>query len=428
LRIMGKLSTEGVRAVTTKRAIGFIRRQKHNYRVAITRSAASSFLLSLTAQYDSIYTVALGADPVQLGTISGIGSTISALISAPTGWLMDRYGIKRFYLLAIGLVAGGALLYALAPTWQFLIAGIILLSISMRLTGTGCSVICADSVRNQDRATAQNLCVTLASLLSIIAPLVAAHLVTVFGGLSAQGIRPLYYIRFTGYGFIFLFIAAQLREPRLAQATVAGADSSFIDDFRRLFEGGATLRRWVVVVCLTALPTAMTLPFLQLFAHQVKGADQYLLGVMTTAGVLTRLLFGIPLGRLADSIGRKRVIYLLTPMWYASYLLLVFSFSSATLILAGALQTFYLISSGVTSAMTLELVPLERMGKWSGALGLFQGLVTIPAPILGGLIWSGLGPAYVFLIPLGVDLLLRIPLLTRIPETLRTAPHFEAQD
>jgi len=411
-----------VGAVTAQRAIGFVRRQKHNYWVAITRSAGSSFLLSLTAQYDSIYTVVLGANSVQLGTISGIGSAISALVSAPTGWLMDRHGIKRFYLLAIGLVAGGALLYALAPTWQFLIAGIILFSISMRLMGTGCSVICSDSVRNQDRATAQNLCVTLASLLSMLAPVVAAHLVTVFGGLNAQGIRPLYCIRFVGYGFIFLFVAAQLREPRPAQAAVAGAAPGFIGDFKRLFEGGVPLRRWVIIVCLTALPTAMTLPFLQLFAHQVKGADQYLLGGMTMAAVMTQFLFGVPLGRLADKMGRKKTIYILTPLWYASSLLLVLSFNSATLILAGALQTFYLISSGITSAMTLELVSVEWMGKWSGVLGLFQGLVTIPAPILGGFIWRGLGPAYVFLIPLGVDLVFRIPLLSTIPETLRTGP------
>lgn len=82
------------------------------------------------------------------------------------------------------------------------------------------------------------------------------------------------------------------------------------------------------------------------------------------------------------------------------------------------MQTFYAISSGVAGAMTLELVPVEQMGRWSGLLGLFRGLVTIPAPFLGGLIWKGLGPAYVFLIPIAVDLLLKIPLLTTIPETL----------
>jgi len=403
---------------TIGRAKGFIGRQKHNYRVAVVRSATSSFLANLTAQYDSIYAVALGADSVELGTINSIGNGIGALISTPVGWLVDRYGLKRFYLLGVGLLAGGALIYALAPSWQAIIAATILLSISMRLIGMGCSVICADSVRNEDRATAQNLCVTLASLLSMIAPLVAASLVTAFGGMTAEGIRPLYYIRFVGYGLIFLFVAVQLREPRRMRMAEIRADPGFIGDFKQLFEGGSPLGSWIVISSLTLLPMAMTSPFLQLFAHQVKGADQYLLGSMTTAAILTRLLFGIPLGRLADRMGRKKVIYLLTPLWYASNLLLIFSFNSATLILAGAMQTFYAISSGITGAMTLELVPVEQMGRWSGLLGLFRGLVTIPAPILGGLIWEGLGPAYVFIIPVAVDLLLKIPLLTTIPETL----------
>jgi MFS family permease len=399
-------------------AKGFVGRQKPNYRVAITRSAANSFLANLTAQYDSIFAVALGADSVQLGTISSIGSIVSTLVSTPVGWLVDRRGIKTFYVLAVGLLAGAALIYALAPNWQALAVATILLAVSLRLTGTGCSVISADSVGNEDRATAQNLCVSLSSIASLIAPLIAAYLVTSFGGLSSQGIRPLYYVRFLGYGLVLVFVAAQLREPREASARERESHLGFVTGFKHLLEGEGSLRRWIVVSSLTFLPTAMTAPFLQLFAHQVKGADQVLLGAMTTATVLARLLFGLPLGRLADRIGRKRVIYLLTPLWYASSLLLVFSSSPAALIVAGALQTFYLISSGVTSAMTMELVPVERMGRWSGVLGLFRGLVTIPAPVIGGLIWREVGPMYVFLVPLAVDLLLRIPLLTTIPETL----------
>ena len=55
-----------------------------------------------------------------------------------------------------------------------------------------------------------------------------------------------------------------------------------------------------------------------------------------------------------------------------------------------------------------------------GGLGLVRLLVAIPASVIGGLIWRELGPMYVFVIPLAVDLLLRIPLLTTIPETLGT--------
>ena len=141
---------------------------------------------------------------------------------------------------------------------------------------------------------------------------------------------------------------------------------------------------------------------------------------MATATVVAQLVFGIPVGRLADRIGRKRIIYWLTPLWYASNLFLAFSPSPVVLVASAALLAFYTISSGATNAMTLELVPLEQQGRWGGLLGLFTGLVTIPAPIIGGLIWRELGPLYVFVIPIVFDLFFRVPLLTTVPETLGT--------
>jgi len=223
-----------------------------------------------------------------------------------------------------------------------------------------------------------------------------------------------------GYGLIFLFVAAQVREPERMKSAEEAADSNVIHDFRRLFKHRTALRRWIAVASLSRVPMAMISLFLPVFAHEVKGADAYILAGMTMAGTVSYLLFGIPMGRLADRIGRKKVIYLSTPLWYASSLLLVLSPNAATLIVAGAFWSFYSITSIVTSSMTMELVPVGQMGRWSGLLGLFGGLVTVPAPLIGGLIWRGLGPAYVFLIPVALDLLVRIPLLTTIPETLHT--------
>jgi len=397
---------------------GFIKRPKRNYRVAIMRAAASSFLLGLTSQYNSIYTVALGASKIQLGSISSIGNGVSALISAPLGWLVDRYGLKRFYLMGIGLTAGAMLVYATAPDWKAIIVAVFIMSLSMRLIGTGCSVICADSLEKKDRATGQNLCGTLQRLSALLSPMIAAFLVTAFGGISVKGIRPLYHIRFVGYIFILLFVAAKLREPQRMKMSEEEGEKSFTRDFRRIFEHSSDLRRWIAIASLTQFPMALTIPFLPLFAKEVKGADQFVLGGMATASTAIYLLFGIPMGRLADRIGRKRVIYLTTPLWYISNLLLVFSTSSTTLIIAGAFQSFYFISSIVTSSMTLELVPVAQMGRWSGLIGFFRGLVAVPAPSIGGLIWREVGPAYVFLIPIAFDLFLRIPLLITIPETL----------
>jgi MFS family permease len=235
----------------------FLRRQKHNYRVAMGRSAASNLLVSLTSQYNAIYATGLGADAVQLGSLSSIGSALSALISAPVGWLMDRRGIKRFYLLAIALSAGGALLYALSNDWRILVIAAILASISTRLSSTGCSVICADSVQNQERATAQNVCGTLTAIVAATSPLIAAYLVSLFGGITVEGIRPLYYIQFVGYGLIFAFVAAQLREPKQNLTVIGKARFGFLSDFRDLFRERGDLWKWIGLVSLTGLPMAM---------------------------------------------------------------------------------------------------------------------------------------------------------------------------
>lgn len=261
-----------------RHAIGFIGRQKQNYRVAVTRSSANNFLINLTAQYDSIYTVARGADSIALGTISSIGNGIGALISTPIGWRMDRYGLKRLYLLGVLLMAISALVYILAPTWQVIVIAIILIAISMRFSSTGCSMICAASVQNDDRVTAQNICVTFASILSVIAPLIAAQLITVSGGLTSEGIRPLYVIRFVGYLLILLFVAIELREPRQASATEEGVKNSFVDDFKKLFESGGALKRWLIIVPLTWFPMAMTTPWYKGFCSSSQRSGSVFVG------------------------------------------------------------------------------------------------------------------------------------------------------
>ncbi|MEA3408271.1 MAG: MFS transporter [Chloroflexota bacterium] len=237
--------------------LGFVRRQKRNYRVGVARSAANSFLMSLTSQYNGIYATGLGADSVQLGSLSSVGSAISSLIALPVGWLVDRRGVKLFFLLAILLSAGGTLLYGLAYDWHFLIVAAMLTSVSTRLIGTGCSVICADSVNNPDRFTAQNLCGTLSSIASMISPLIAACLITLSGGVNVEGIRPLYFIRFVGYGLIFLLVITQLREPREKELGQTADGLRFVDGFRQLFLKKPTLRRWIAISVLTSMAMPM---------------------------------------------------------------------------------------------------------------------------------------------------------------------------
>jgi len=48
----------------------------------------------------------------------------------------------------------------------------------------------------------------------------------------------------------------------------------------------------------------------------------------------------------------------------------------------------------------------------------FRLLLAAGVAYLAGVIWDHIGPEYVFLIAVGLDILIRIPLLIGMPETL----------
>jgi MFS family permease len=162
----------------------------------------------------------------------------------------------------------------------------------------------------------------------------------------------------------------------------------------------------------------MVIPFTQVFAREVKGADQFILGAMVTGFALTPFLLGIPLGRLADRIGRKKVLYLIAPLFWASNLILISAPSPLFLVVAGVLQGFLNMNLVVTGAMNFELVPPEQMGRWIGVSRCFRMLLAALTAYLAGVIWDNIGPQYLFLIIVGLDIIIRVPLLIGMPETL----------
>jgi MFS family permease len=122
---------------------------------------------------------------------------------------------------------------------------------------------------------------------------------------------------------------------------------------------------------------------------------------------------------LADKVGRKKILYLTIPLFWASILILVWAPSPIFLVVAGILQGFYYIGGPISAAMERELVPPEQMGRWLGIARFFRMLFSAGFTVLAGIIWDKIGPQYVFLAFVGLDLVLRMPLLLSMSETLR---------
>ena len=97
-----------------KSAREFLSRQSHNYRMLLVRASGARFLMNLTNSYQSIYTTALGADPVTLGAMSSVSSIVNMIISLPSGWITDRYDLKKVMGVGMAFQVLMIALYAIA--------------------------------------------------------------------------------------------------------------------------------------------------------------------------------------------------------------------------------------------------------------------------------------------------------------------------
>ncbi len=394
----------------------FLRRQKHDWKVTVARSSLSKFFYQMVFPYQSVYTVALGASGTQLGIVNSVGMGIAGPLSLLSGWLIDRIGAKTIYLIGISLLVISYLTYGIAQNWVIIIIAMIAYQVGDATSIHSCSTICGNSLANEDRATGMAFCETLAAgLLGMAGPMLGAVLVTSFGGVSVSGIRPLFFISLAGTIVTFLLVLTQLSNHRWGE--LHKSKPRFIDDLSQVFKQGRNLKRWIVINSMASLPFGMVLPFSQVFAYEVKGADQYILGAMITGMALTSLVLGIPMGRLADKVGRKKVLYLTIILVWASNLLLIWAPAPGFLVMAGILQGFFFIGGPCRGAISVELVPAEQMGRWLGILRFFRMILTAGVAFLAGAIWDKIGPQYVFLTAISLDLFITIPLLIGMPET-----------
>jgi MFS family permease len=399
----------------------FLLKQERAFKINLARNVSQNFFLTATQQYQSIFIVALGANAIQLGFGTAIGGIASVGAALFVGWLSNRYKIKSIFMLGVALIALGSLFFLMAIDWWMVIPALVVMTFALRVSSTVCPTICGSCFRSHERATGMAICDVVSTLPRLVAPVIAAYLVTVFGGLNAQGIRPLYFVQFAGLCLTFMMIWKLFRDPR--EMTLARAermeDGSFIQNMRRLFSETKHVKSWIAYISLIAMPIYLSGTYWALFAAQVKGADQYVIGQMTMAMWVIPIVFSFPMGKLADVIGRKRAIYLFTPLLLISMFMLIYARSSAELIISTFLLGTIVLISTFQTAMTTEMVPPQLLSTWLSLLAIFDGIVgLVIAPAIGGLIWDVFSPTHVIFLMIGTTIA-AIPFLLSMPETLR---------
>jgi MFS family permease len=156
-----------------------------------------------------------------------------------------------------------------------------------------------------------------------------------------------------------------------------------------------TLLAMLVVGFVQTAGIGLLTPILVIYAHEVVAISDQGIGIVFLVIVLCVAAASVPGGRLADHVGRQRVVIWGMVMAAAGMWLLPFAQRGHVFILTGAallLGGSYAISSPAWLALMSEAAPSGGTGMAMGASETAQGAGLIVGPLLGGFFYDHLGP------------------------------------
>jgi MFS family permease len=136
-----------------------------------------------------------------------------------------------------------------------------------------------------------------------------------------------------------------------------------------------------------------------------------IMAMLMTFNLIYSVLSG-PAGALSDRIGRRRLI--LTGWVVYGLIYLGFALAQTGLavwVLFGLYGVYYALTEGSAKALVADLVPDEKRGTAYGLYSAGVGLTALPASLMAGILWQGIGawqgfgPAAPFIFGMGMALL-----------------------
>lgn len=393
--------------------IDFLKNTESPFKINILRNFVQRFAMNLSVQFQPLFLTSLGASPLILGYLNSLSGVVNTLLAIPTGVTADRVGIKKVLVFTMLLSVVSSFIFALSGSWEMAAVALILSGAVTILDRTVCPMICGSTLPSAERLTGMGVCDTISFFPQLIAPVLGALMINYFGGMNATGIRPIFFIQ-TAFSLVAVAIVwFWFKNPSSQMGSGRG---NVFKDISAIFKEGKIIKRWLLLTLVAYFPWQVAF-YTPLFAAQVKGADAIIIGGMSAASTLVFVFFAIPLGRLSDTWGRKKVATVAASLMILSYIVLVWAPNTTWLLLAGFLFGFNMSFTQNLIAIAVDLVPRERLGSWTGLQAFCRGFIGIASPIICGYLWSYVFPGSVFYF-LAATQIIALAMLILIPNEI----------
>lgn len=350
-------------------------------------------------------TAAFGATPMLVGVIEGIAESIASLLKVFSGYISDRFQRKKaiaFCGYATGVLYKIALLFA--GSWSGILLARVIDRFGKGIRTAPRDVMVSESADNDGMGRAFGIHKMLDMAGSAVGILLAFFLVRSIG---EGGYRTIFAISIipVGVALCLFFFIREKRENREAVRR-----ERFWRNMSRL---DGRLKLYLAVTFLFTLGNSSN-SFLLLRASDIgfssSGAILLYFVYNMTASILA-----IPCGRLSDRVGRKGLLvggYLIFSLVYFGF---AFCGSKPLMVLIFVVYgVFTAMTAGVERAFIAEIAPAELKGTMLGLHSTLAGIALLPASVIAGALWDGVGASAPFVYGGALSLLSAVILAAKL--------------
>jgi len=330
----------------------------------------------------------LGAGTAVIGLIEGLAESTASLLKVVSGWLSDRLGRRKWLTVAgYGLSTVVKPILYLSASWSSVLGVRVADRVGKGIRTAPRDALIADSVDEGQRGLSFGLHRAMDTAGAFCGLLIATGVVWAMqaggGVLERSTFQTVVLFSIAPAVLAVLILAFGAREvPRRSDA--AQAPSLTLKGFDPRFRG------FLLILVLFTLGNSSD-AFLILRAQERGLSVLAVMGALLTLNLVYTLVSG-PAGMLSDRIGRRRVIvsgWLVYGLVYLGFALAGSGWQ--VWMLYGLYGIYYGVSEGAARALVADMVRPDQRGTAYGLFNAVVGVTALPASVLAGLLWRGLG-------------------------------------
>ena len=352
-----------------------------------------------------VYALDLGASRFTIGVLYAVMLLSIAAGNIPGAWASHRFRLRTVIVAAWWLTVPAAVCFALAPSWPWLVPGLVLTGFYMANNPAFKSYI---ALKSEPERMARNLTLVFGSYSAglVVSPLVGGFIAGHYG-------MPVVF-----WASAVMYVASSLAATLIRDTPYHTRETPWsLAGVRR----NRSFRRYVAFFLVGFLAVYVGQPFLTPYLKVVHDQGYTALGVYASLAALGAALLTPLSGRLADLRSPRESAGLVLALILAGTLLLLVGpspiFWAPAMFLCGGYDAFRFLATGVVGRSFGDL-PLA----WGYALfDTMMGLPMAGGAILGGLLFKA-GAALPFALVAGVTVVLLVALSQWGKRDVRTSP------